>query len=144
MIDCFPFPVLEPEKAVFIIMGANIGTSVTNTVVSLTQAADRAQFERAFSAATVHDMFNWCSVIVLLILEVSIWNQENKHQSFLLITELPKFLKVCFHILADLSEMLADAVAGTEGKKIKILQYITEPLTHLIVRVSGFQPRGFF
>lgn len=104
--------VLEPEKAVFIIMGANIGTSVTNTVVSLTQAADRAQFERAFSAATVHDMFNWCSVIVLLILEV------------------------CFHILADLSEMLADAVAGTEGKKIKILQYITEPLTHLIVRIE--------
>ncbi|TRY70130.1 hypothetical protein TCAL_13780 [Tigriopus californicus] len=104
--------VLQPDQAVFIIMGANIGTSVTNTIVSLTQAADRAQFERAFSAATVHDMFNWCAVIVLLILEVS------------------------FHILDKLSKMLADALAGTDGKKIKILQYITEPLTHLIVRIE--------
>lgn len=51
------------------IMGANIGTSVTNTVVSMAQVGDRNQFRRAFSAATVHDMFNWLSVIILLPLE---------------------------------------------------------------------------
>ncbi len=56
-------------------MGANIGTSVTNTIVSLTQMGDRNEFRRAFAAATVHDMFNWLSVVVLFLVEViaSIW-----------------------------------------------------------------------
>ena len=48
------------------VMGANIGTSVTNTIVSITQIGDRAEFSRAFAAATVHDIFNWLTVIVLL------------------------------------------------------------------------------
>jgi sodium-dependent phosphate cotransporter len=40
--------------AIPIVMGANIGTSVTNTIVSLTQMGDRNEFRRAFAAATVH------------------------------------------------------------------------------------------
>ena len=28
------------------------------------------QFERAFSAATVHDCFNWLGVVTLLVIEV--------------------------------------------------------------------------
>jgi len=64
-------PVLSVHIAVPIIMGANIGTSITNTIVSLTQAGDRNQFRRAFAGATVHDMFNWLSVITLLIVEVT-------------------------------------------------------------------------
>jgi len=57
--------------AIPIVMGANIGTSITNTIVSLTQAGDRNMFRRAFAGATVHDMFNWLTVIVMLIIEVS-------------------------------------------------------------------------
>ncbi|XP_072174297.1 sodium-dependent phosphate transport protein 2A-like [Diadema setosum] len=53
------------------IMGANIGTSVTNTIVSLSQSNDRDCFRRAFGGATVHDMFNWLSVIVLLPIEAA-------------------------------------------------------------------------
>ena len=53
------------------VMGANIGTSMTSTLVALTQVADAQEFERAFSAATVHDCFNWCSVIVFLVLELA-------------------------------------------------------------------------
>ncbi len=56
--------------AIPIIMGANIGTSVTNTIVSFTQIGDRNEFRRAFAAATVHDMFNWLTVITLFIIEV--------------------------------------------------------------------------
>jgi sodium-dependent phosphate cotransporter len=63
--------VLDVPKAIPIIMGANIGTSITNTIVSLTQAGDRDQFRRAFAGATVHDMFNWLTVITLLIVEVT-------------------------------------------------------------------------
>jgi Na+/phosphate symporter len=51
-------------------MGANIGTSVTNTIVSFTQIANKNEFRRAFAGATVHDMFNWLAVIVLFTLEI--------------------------------------------------------------------------
>jgi sodium-dependent phosphate cotransporter len=51
------------------IMGANIGTSVTNTIVAMGQMGDGDQLERAFAGATVHDMFNFLSVAVLLPVE---------------------------------------------------------------------------
>mmetsp|Transcript_16578 Transcript_16578/g.33047 ORF Transcript_16578/g.33047 Transcript_16578/m.33047 type:complete len:556 (-) Transcript_16578:197-1864(-) len=56
--------------AIPVIMGANIGTSVTNTIVSFGQVNDLDQFERAFSGATVHDMFNMLSVLTLLPIEL--------------------------------------------------------------------------
>lgn len=56
--------------AIPVIMGANIGTSVTNTIVSFGQVNDLDQFERAFSGATVHDMFNMLSVLVILPIEL--------------------------------------------------------------------------
>ena len=34
-------------------MGANIGTSVTSTIVALGQSGNRNEFRRAFAAATV-------------------------------------------------------------------------------------------
>uniref|UniRef100_A0A8D1WTF5 Sodium-dependent phosphate transport protein 2A n=1 Tax=Sus scrofa TaxID=9823 RepID=A0A8D1WTF5_PIG len=62
---------LEVSSAIPIIMGSNIGTSVTNTIVALMQAGDRTDFRRAFAGATVHDCFNWLSVVVLLPLEAA-------------------------------------------------------------------------
>ena len=50
-------------------MGANIGTSVTNTLVALTQSMDRDVYRRAFAGATVHDFFNWLTVLTLLPIE---------------------------------------------------------------------------
>ncbi|XP_039530669.1 solute carrier family 34 member 2a [Pimephales promelas] len=62
---------LDVATAVPIIMGTNIGTSVTNTLVAMTQVGDRNTFRRAFAGATVHDFFNWLSVLVLLPLEIA-------------------------------------------------------------------------
>ncbi|XP_042311720.1 sodium-dependent phosphate transport protein 2A isoform X2 [Sceloporus undulatus] len=62
---------LDVASAIPIIMGSNIGTSVTNTIVALMQAGDRNDFKRAFAGATIHDCFNWLSVLVLLPLEVA-------------------------------------------------------------------------
>ncbi|KAJ7316600.1 hypothetical protein JRQ81_002762 [Phrynocephalus forsythii] len=62
---------LEVASAIPIVMGSNIGTSVTNTIVALMHASDRNDFKRAFAGATIHDCFNWLSVLVLLPLEVS-------------------------------------------------------------------------
>lgn len=63
---------LSVHNAIPIVMGANIGTSVTNTIVSMAHMGERLELERAFSGATVHDMFNMLSVITLLPLEVVI------------------------------------------------------------------------
>ena len=50
---------LTTTQAIYIIMGANIGTSVTSTIVALGQANDRDEFRRVFAAATIHDYFNF-------------------------------------------------------------------------------------
>ena len=62
---------LTIEGAIPIIMGANIGTSVTNTIVSLAHVTRREEFRRAFAGATVHDFFNWMGVLILLPLQIA-------------------------------------------------------------------------
>jgi sodium-dependent phosphate cotransporter len=63
--------VLDPSAAIPIIMGANVGTSVTNLLVSLTEIRRSTEFERAFSAAIVHDFFNILAVLVLFPLQMA-------------------------------------------------------------------------
>jgi sodium-dependent phosphate cotransporter len=59
------------HTAIPIVMGANIGTSVTNTLVSLGHISLGREFERAFAASTVHDFFNILAVVLLFPLQVS-------------------------------------------------------------------------
>lgn len=63
--------ILPFESAIPMIMGANIGTTVTNTLASLGHVRQSAYFERALAAATMHDYFNLLSVALLLPLEVA-------------------------------------------------------------------------
>ena len=74
-------PVLTVQKAIPIVMGANIGTSVTNTIVSMGQITDKNEFRRAFAGATVHDVFNWLTVAVMLPIEVATGKLYNYQQS---------------------------------------------------------------
>ena len=62
---------LPLANAVPMVMGANIGTTVTNTLVSLAQIGRPEEFRRAFSTATCHDFFNYMAVVVLLPLEIA-------------------------------------------------------------------------
>ena len=62
---------LTISGAVPMIMGANIGTTVTNTIISIGYVNRDNEFRRAFSAATVHDFFNLLAVIILFPLEVA-------------------------------------------------------------------------
>ena len=57
--------------AIPMIMGANIGTTVTNTIVSIGHINRGNEFKRAFSASTIHDIFNVLAVIILLPLEIA-------------------------------------------------------------------------
>ena len=60
---------LPVEYAIPIIMGANLGTTITNTLVSLSFVTRKEDFRRAFAGATVHDFFNVIAVIIFLPLE---------------------------------------------------------------------------
>ena len=60
---------LPVQTAIPMIMGANIGTSVTNSLVSLGQVGRTNEFQRAFAAATVHDFFNLLAVVILFPLQ---------------------------------------------------------------------------
>ena len=63
-----PLPI---ENAIPMVMGTNIGTTVTNTVVSLAHMTRRDEFQRAFAVATCHDFFNFLAVAALLPLELA-------------------------------------------------------------------------
>ena len=59
------------DTAIPIVMGANIGTSVTNTLVSLGHVTRGQEFARAFAASTVHDFFNILAVILIFPLQMA-------------------------------------------------------------------------
>ncbi|XP_077061178.1 solute carrier family 34 member 2a isoform X2 [Siphateles boraxobius] len=104
---------LEVSTAVPIIMGTNIGTSVTNTVVAMTQVGDRNMFRRAFAGATVHDFFNWLSVLVLLPLEIA------------------------SGYLVKLTSLIVSSFNIQSGENAPaLLKVITEPLTHSIIELD--------
>ena len=61
---------LSVDSAVPMIMGANIGTTVTNTLASMGYLRHSREFRLAFAGATMHDFFNVLVVAVMLPLEV--------------------------------------------------------------------------
>lgn len=104
---------LTVRTAIPIIMGANIGTSVTNTIVALMQSGDRNEFRRAFAGATVHDFFNWLSVLILLPIEIA--------SGYL------------FH----LTNAIVDSFNLESGEDAPdMLKVITEPLTKGIIQLD--------
>lgn len=62
---------LSVRGAIPIIMGANIGTTVTNTLVALGHFSRREEFRRALSCSTMHDFFNLLTAMILLPIELS-------------------------------------------------------------------------
>jgi sodium-dependent phosphate cotransporter len=60
---------LTLESAVPIIMGANVGTTITSTIVSLGFLPKKKEFRRAIAAGTYHDFFNILTVVILFPLE---------------------------------------------------------------------------
>ena len=62
---------LPLANAIPMVMGANIGTTVTSTIVALAHLGRREEFERAFPVAVCHDIFNYLAVFVLLPIEMA-------------------------------------------------------------------------
>ncbi|MBA7581711.1 hypothetical protein ES708_23621 [subsurface metagenome] len=61
---------LTLKGAIPMVMGANIGTTVTNTIVSFGYLGRKIEFERSFSASIVHDMFNFYATLILFPIEI--------------------------------------------------------------------------
>ncbi|MCY4395695.1 MAG: Na/Pi symporter [Rhodospirillaceae bacterium] len=57
--------------AIPMVMGANVGTTVTNTLVSFGHIKRPTEFRKAFAAATIHDFFNLLSIVIFLPLELA-------------------------------------------------------------------------
>ena len=57
------------QSAIPIIMGANIGTTITSTIVALGFISKKKEFRRAVAAGTYHDFFNILTAIILFPLE---------------------------------------------------------------------------
>ncbi|TAE19834.1 MAG: hypothetical protein EAZ95_01100 [Bacteroidetes bacterium] len=60
---------ISPTSAVYMIMGANIGTTITATMVALGHATRRKEFRKAISASMAHHFFNLFSVFIFFPLE---------------------------------------------------------------------------
>ncbi|MCP4758017.1 MAG: Na/Pi cotransporter family protein [Planctomycetes bacterium] len=60
---------LSPGTAVFAVMGANIGTSITGIIVSLGTLRIKRQFRRAYATALMHAIPNVLTVVLLFPLE---------------------------------------------------------------------------
>ncbi|XP_029776592.1 sodium-dependent phosphate transport protein 2C [Suricata suricatta] len=104
---------LTVQACVPIIMGVNVGTSITSTLVSMAQSGDRDEFRRAFGGSAVHGIFNWLTVLVLLPLESAA------------------------ALLERLSALVLSAASLQPGGSAPdILKVLTQPLTHLIVQLD--------
>ncbi|MEM7066219.1 MAG: Na/Pi symporter [Cyanobacteria bacterium P01_B01_bin.77] len=64
---------LPITTAIPIVMGANLGTTITNTLVSLGYLSTDDDFERGFAAATIHDCFNLLALVIFFPLEL-LWH----------------------------------------------------------------------
>ncbi len=105
------------EGAIPMVMGANVGTTITNTLVSMGHITRRVEFRRAFAAATVHDFFNIITLVVLLPLQLTT------------------------QFLSKAAVALADLFAGIGGMKLgNPLKAATKPTIELLSQLVNDQP----
>ena len=105
---------LTIQLAVPIVMGANIGTTTTNTIVAIGHVTRPAEFERAFAASTVHDFFNLLAAFTILPIEI------------------------LFHPVEQSAVFLQGVFAGAGGMGLASpLKMLTRPLSDL---VTGWVP----
>eukprot|EP00127_Corallochytrium_limacisporum_P005151 Clim_evm57s199 gene=Clim_evmTU57s199 len=103
------------RQAVPMIMGANIGTSVTNTIVSMGHVGDPNEFRRAFAGSTVHDLFNFLNVLVLLPIQAA-----------------TNFLGLMCEAMVDSFNITDDS----QTEDVDFLNKLTKPVTEKIVQVN--------
>ena len=117
------------------IMGANVGTSITSTKVAFGNSAEKEEFARAMASAVVLAAKNWMTVFVLLPLEMLTSGLNPSGEGF-----LEWLTGVCTQGLSD------DSEGGSSGDSAG-LKAITKPFANLIINVDkgkdSWTVRGF-
>lgn len=109
--------VMPIDTAIFAIMGANIGTSVTGLIVSLGTMRIKRQFRRAYATALMHAVPNIMTVLILFPIE---W-----------ITSA--FLPNGHGIIATIATKLAGLVGFTDIEKpTNPIKVITKPVVETV------------
>ena len=104
------------ETAVPMVMGANVGTSITNTIVALGHVRQSREFELAFAGATMHDFFNLFAVALFLPLEILTSGNFTLHTGGIL-TEAAVLLAQFVEPSIDLATGTVAEAASTSGWK---------------------------
>lgn len=117
---------LPVQIAIPMLMGANVGTTLTSTLVSLGMVRDKDSFRRGFAAASVHDMFNLLAVLIFLPLELM----------FGLLEKVTGFLVSGVNAESEQAGFLA---TGMEGLGT-FIGFITEPGKDLLVASTSWLP----
>jgi sodium-dependent phosphate cotransporter len=104
------------ENAIPMILGANVGTTITSTIVAFGYINKGNEFLRAVSAAMLHDMFNIIGVLILFPLELN------------------------YHFLQDLSFYISSAIpitssAGQSFWAGRAFDFVGESILHLTGRI---------
>lgn len=60
---------LTVQQGVYVAMGANVGTAITTMIVALFESGQNQEFGRAFSAATIHCVYNWMGLLTFFPIE---------------------------------------------------------------------------
>jgi len=104
---------LDFRLAVPVIMGANIGTTITATLVAMGYVGRRGRFRRAFAAATMHDFFNIITCCILFPLQVTTHFLSDAAEwlarSFTNLTHITSArnpLTICLSLLANATQTL--------------------------------------
>ncbi len=115
--------VLTIQGAVPIIMGANIGTTVTCAIVSMGHMGRKEEFRRAFAAASVHDFFNVISVLILFPLELAtgfLSRSARALSSFLVGGEAITFASPVKQVVGPVVKSIAHAAESLAGPRADI------------------------
>ncbi len=133
--------VLPFDSAVYMVMGANLGTTVTNTIVSLGHITRSNEYQRAFAAATVHDFFNLLALAVLFPLQMATgvltWLSHGATDVFKSVggTVLSSPLKAITKPSIDLLEDIVDATGGGPVALAIVSLLITFAMLIMMVKV---------
>jgi sodium-dependent phosphate cotransporter len=108
---------LPVHAAIPIIIGANLGTTVTPTLVALTYMGNRDEFRRALATSTIHDFYNWLALLIFFPVEL-FW-----------------------HPLERISGALTNALYDTgwlpDPARFNVIRVATRPVEHAVIKATS-------
>ncbi|KJH40912.1 sodium-dependent inorganic phosphate transporter [Dictyocaulus viviparus] len=106
------------HEAIPVMIGAELGGTLVNAIVSLVYSRKPEQFQRAFAAATLGDVFSLCCIFVILPFELA--------TSF----------------IEKLSWLIVDPLIAEHGVSLEIVDLLTDPLNKFILEVNDAELRN--